>query len=304
MTSSESFEATGSMPIPMVVDPRLSPEAIALAHSATLEDHAEPKASPTVKKNRGYYQAQITLRWNQAHKAIMAVCHLIVDARINLPREEWKAFVEEDCPFDYSVLQKFMNMASHPGLNDPANEKHLPNSWTALYEIMQMKEATFRIGIQKGIIHPGCTLADLKKLRGQLEAPKRKNASSKAKGNCTDSTVATTAEAPKATTIPATPEEPELTVQKAAVKAPVNNRGLRVAANTAAAEPASTSDTGTATPPPLATATAPAKGRIALVVSQGILDLHKADLDGLMASIEVLVEDYDFIGGVGLEVAA
>jgi hypothetical protein len=293
------------MPIPMAVDPRISSEPISLAHSATDEGQAEPKAIPTVKKDRGYYQAQITLRWNQAHKAIMAVCHLIVDARLNLDADEWKAFVEEDCTFDYSQLQKFMNMASHPGLNDPANEKHLPNSWTALYEIMQMKEATFRIGVQKGIIHPGCTLADLKKLRGQMEAPKRKKATAKAKAGDKKATATTTTEAPNSTTAPAKAEEPESSVQKAGVKAPVNNPGLRVVDNNAAAASNKAAVTAMATAPALAPATAAAPmGRIAIVVSQAIQDQHQADLDDLIEAIKAVVKDYDFIGGVELEVAA
>ena len=296
MTNIEAFETTGSMPISMAVDPSYSPEAIALAQSVTDEDQAEGKASSSLKKDRGYYQSQIKLRWNQAHKAIMAVCHLIVDARINLEADEWKAFVEEDCPFDYSVLQKFMNMASHPGLNDPANEKHLPNSWTALYEIMQMKESTFRIGVQKGIINPGCKLADLKNLREKLETPKRKKASAAAKPKGKDSTAATTVEAPKATPATAKAEGPEPQAKKAAVKAPVNNPGLRVVENTSAAEPANATAT--------ATATAPAKGRIAIVLSKELAEQHKADLDRLKADIESLLKAYDFIGGVGLEVAA
>ena len=285
---------TGSMPIPMAMDSRYSPEALALAQSVTDQDQAEGKASSQPKKDRCYYQSQITLRWNQAHKAIMAVCHLIVDARINLEAKEWKAFVEEDCPFDYSVLQKFMNMASHPGLNDPANEKYLPNSWTALYEIMQMKESTFRIGVQKGIINPGCKLADLKNLREKLETPKRK-ASTKGK----DSKAAMTAEAPKPTPATAKAEGQEPQAKQAAVKAPVNNPGLRVV-DSAAADAGSA--TATATAP--ATATTTAVGRIAIVLSREIADQHKADVADLMEDIKAIVKEYDFIGGVEMEVAA
>ena len=41
-----------------------------------------------------------------------------------------------------------------------------------------------------------------------------------------------------------------------------------------------------------------------MVVSQAIQDQHQADLDDLIEAIKAVVKDYDFIGGVELEVAA
>lgn len=80
------------------------------------------------------------------------------------------------------------------------------------------------------------------------------------------------------------------------MKAPVSNTGLRVVDSTSAAEVASASAT--------ATATALAKGRITIMLPKAIADQQHEDVNRLMASIEALVKEYDFIGGVEMEVTA
>jgi hypothetical protein len=252
------------MPIPMAVEPKPSNNTNTTVASPK---QAEGKAAAT-KRDRAFFAQEIQKATFVFYRSAKAVADLLLDARLTLSPEEFQKFINEDCQFDSSLVYKFIKMAADFRLNDPKNQLLLPEEWTLRYEIMMMAEKTFRIGVTKGIIHRNCKLSDLKKLREQLETPKRKKATAKAKATGNDSTAAAAkAEGPK----------------KAAMKAAVNNTGLRAAANTA---------------------TGPAKGRIALVVSQEILDQHKADLDELMATIEALLKDYDFIGGVGLEVAA
>lgn len=279
MNQLQTHNENASMPISMAVDAKLTTEV--------------PLATSGPKKDRAFFAKEIQKATFVFYRSTKAVADLLLDARLTLSPDEFQKFVNEDCQFDSSLVYKFIKMAADYRLNDPANELLLPEAWTVRYEIMQMKEETFRIGVKKGIINADCKLADLKALREKMEEPKRKKASANTKTKGKDSAGAATAEATKPTPAAVKAEGPETQLKKAAVKAPVNNPGLRVVDNGAAANAGS----------PTAT-TAPAKGRIALVVSQGILDLHKADLDGLMASIEALVKDYEFIGGVGLEVAA
>jgi hypothetical protein len=278
---------TGSMPIPMAVKPKPSNNTNTNVASPK---QAEAKATAT-KRDRAFFAREIQKATFVFYRSAKAVADLLLDARLTLSPEEFQKFINEDCQFDSSLVYKFIKMAADYRLNDPNNQLLLPEEWTLRYEIMMMAEKTFRTGVTKGIIHRNCKLSDLKQLREQLETPKRKKANAKAKATGKDSAAAA-----------AKSEGPEPQVTKAAVKAPVNNTGLRVVENAFAAESANTGTTATATAP--ATATTTAMGRIAIVVSQDVLDSHKADLDRLMASIEALVKDYDFINGVGLEVAA
>jgi len=288
-------QRNGTMPMSMAVVPQLSTGSNpAVSFDMALDGETACPTEP--KKDRSYYQAQIKLRWNGAYKAILSVCHLIVDARINLSPEDWVAFVKDDCPFDYSVLQKFMNMASHPALNNPDNEQYLPHSWTALYEICQMKEQTFRHGIQQGIIHPNCTLADLKKLR-KLDPPKRKPAKKAAQTGSSD---ANRKSEPKPSSSPAKAASSKSESATAVVKAPVNTLGLHVVEST----PKTDSATPNATAPEIETAPSTASGRILIVLTKALVDRDESAVKQLKSDIEALMSKYAFIGGVELEVAA
>lgn len=285
MNDLQVAKETASMPVPTAVDSKH------VTDNGTAARHAE--------KGLDYFRSEFEKATLAFYRSTKKVADLLMEARLTLSPEDFEQLINE-VQFDYSTVRKLIKSAADFRLNDPKNQALLPESWTLRYEIMMMEETTFRIGVTKGIIHSGCTLADLKKLREQLETPKRKKASATAEPKGKDSTAVATAET--ATPAPAKVEEPEPKAKNAAVKAPVNNPGLRVVDSGSAAECAA----AVAAAPAMATATAAAlaKGRIALVVSQGILNQHKADLGELLARIEALVKDYEFIGGVELEVAA
>jgi hypothetical protein len=297
MTKLNTVSETGSMPIAMAVNSTLTTQSAtseAAPKAAKAEATTPAKTGP--KKDRAYFSRAIEKATITFYRSGKAVADLLLEARLNLSPEDFKAFIKEDCKFDFSLVCKFIKMAADYRLNDPANDAILPEAWTARYEIMLMKESTFRMGVAKKIIHAECKLDDLRKFRDQIEGKKDKKAKGKKTANPSASPA--TPEAPKpASATDSTPPSEESKAQKAAVKPPVNNSALRVAENVSAAEPAPAA-TGTAT------ATAPAKGRIAIVLSKAVAGQHKADLDRLKEGIEALVKEYDFIGAVEVEVAA
>jgi hypothetical protein len=150
-----------------------------------------------------------------------------------------------------------------------------------------MENETFEKALSEGLIHRNVTLKELKLLRNKKEKAKSPKAQA-----------GPDVAAPSAQTEPTVPK-PE--AENAALKAAVNNPGLRLVDNNAAAASNKAAATATALSP--ATAAAP-MGRIAIVVRQVIQDQHKADLDDLIEDIKAVVKEYDFIGGVELEVAA
>jgi hypothetical protein len=267
------------MPIPMAVDSNLLTQA-AVATTGTVKDF-------------DYFRREFGKVILTFYRSTKKVADLLLEARITLSPEEFKQLVTDELQFEYSTVCKLIKSAADFRLNDPKNQPYLPESWTVRYEIMMMEEATFRIGVTKGIIHPNCKLADIKALREKMDEPKRKKASAKAKAKGEDSTA--TAETPKATPT-AKAEESEPPAKKAAVKAPVNNTGLRVVESSSAAEPATA--TATAMAPP------PAMGYIKIVLPREVADQHEQDLVRIVDEIQAVVKRYEFIGGVGLEVAA
>ncbi len=296
MTRQQTANVHESMPISMAVDSNLTNQlAASEAASEAAKTKAKTPAKPGPRKDRAYFSRAIQTASITMYRSAKAVSDVLFDARMALPPEEFKAFIEEDCPFDYSLVCKFIKMAADHRLNNPANEAMLPEAWTARYEIMQMKEATFRMGVKSGIIKADCKLADLKKLREQIEGKNGKKDKDKKSAKAKLSASPATPEAPKPTSAnDSTPPSEDLKTQKAAVKAPVNTSALRATDNATAAETAKAT----------ATAMAPAKGRIAIVLSKRVAEQHKVGLDRLKQGIEALVKEYDFIGAVEVEVAA
>jgi hypothetical protein len=220
------------------------------------------------KKDRAYFSRAIQNATFALYRSGKAVADLLLEARLTLSPEEFKAFLAEDCQFDTSLVYKFLKMAADFRLNDPKNQLLLPEAWTLRYEIMKMKEDTFRIGVTKGIIHANCNLADLKRLREQLEPPKRKRSDSPSK-----QPAGRTAE-----------PEPKVTAETS-----INST------DQGSAEKQSYN--------PAKRVSKPRKGRISIVVSKAVLEEHADVLDLLKLRIAALTKEFDFIGGVDLEVA-
>jgi hypothetical protein len=288
MNNLETNQNTGSMPIPMAVDSKLITDP--------------PVAATGTAKDLDYFRREFQKTTLAFYRSTKKVADLLLEARITLSPGEFKQLVADELQFDPSTVYKLIKSAADFRLNDPKNQAILPEEWTVRYEIVMMKEETFRIGVKTGVVHAKCTLADLKTLRERLEEPKRKKANATAKTKGKNSTAAT-AETPKGTPAAAKAGESEPQAKKAAVKAPVNNPGLRVVESSSAAEAANTGTTATATAPALATATATLPvGRIAIVVGQEIAEQRKTDLDRLLAGIRAVVKEFDFIDGVEVKV--
>jgi hypothetical protein len=282
MSQLQSIESTGSMPISMAVDSNLLTDP-AVATTGTVKD-------------LDYFRREFGKAILTFYRSTKKVADLLLEARITLSPGEFKQLVTDELQFDPSTVYKLIKSAADFRLNDPKNQAILPEAWTVRYEIIMMKEETFRIGVTTGAIHANCTLADLKKLRERMETPKRKKASATAKTKGKDSTAVATTQTPNATTAQAKAEEPKPQAKKVAVKAQINTSGLHVDAKASNGEPA----TATATE----MAPAPAKGHIKIVLPKEVADQHQQDLVRIVDEIQAVVKHYEFIGGVGLEVAA
>lgn len=206
-----------------------------------------------------YYRDRMREAAFTLYKSGKILADLLYDARLHLSAKEWEELIQ-DCPLEYSVICKLLKMASNLRLNDLQNERLLPEAWTLRFEIMQMEEATFRRGIDAGIISPTCTLTDLKKLRretGELASPKR---------------------------VPR---------QKAAPVVAALEQNSK-----SAITPVSDTDVVATTDPTPIGYDFTVGDRVTVVVSQQTADAKRSEIDALSREIAQVVERYPFVGSV------
>ena len=80
--------------------------------------------------------------------------------------------IEVELPFSADTAQRLMRIARHPILAKTATSRHLPPSWTTLYELSQLSEELALAKIESGEIHPGLNGSQAKALvRGSLHGP-------------------------------------------------------------------------------------------------------------------------------------
>lgn len=289
-TENSNVVTTGSMPIPMAVNSKINPQPATgeIATEAAKTETNKAVSKPEQKKDLAHFKCEVGRATLVFWRSTKFLADVLIDARCSLSKEDFLQLIAE-AKLDYTYVCKLVKQGADFRLNDPENEGIMPEAFSTRHEIMLMKESTFRLGVAKKIIHADCKLADLRKFRDQIEGKSDKpKKSAKAK----PSAASPTAEPPQPTSakLSVQPgEEAQLSVVKAAVKAPVNTSALRP------------SEKGSADS---ATATAPATGRITILMPKEVAGQHKADLDRLKNDIETLVKEYSFISAVDLEVAA
>jgi hypothetical protein len=67
---------------------------------------------------------------------------------------EWGTMVESDLPFNRHTAHKLMQIARDKRLTNVSQGKHLPPSWTTLYELTKLDDDTFDQKLRDGSINP------------------------------------------------------------------------------------------------------------------------------------------------------
>jgi len=269
MQLSHNTPNISSMPVSMAVEGLINQPETVEVETTTAAESVSATPSESKKTLAQFKKAMKTaaLNWFKSGKV---VADLILEARLSLSPEEYRTFIKEDCPFDYSAACKFVKMAADHRLTNPVNDDLLPDTWTLRYEIMMMSEQTFRVGVKTGVIHRDCKLADLKELRAKFES--RNGADAKKRKPVTS---ASSSSGGAGMTLPAEPEP-------------------------------STAVTVIPMPEFVESTQQPreARGRISVIVSREIADQHQDDLDDIRAAIADAVKKFAYIGIVELELAA
>lgn len=124
-----------------------------------------------------YYLQEIERRWKGALQSILEAGQLLLEAKQNLLRVQFKHLLEE-LPFKKRTADRLMAIASDPRLTDNGYHKFLPSCWGTLYEISRLSDSQFKIAISQGILKPQATRSEINKFRHGVKPTKVIGASS------------------------------------------------------------------------------------------------------------------------------
>jgi hypothetical protein len=91
------------------------------------------------------WAARISAAWQHSVDSIIETGRLLLAAKADpaMQHGEWGTMVESDLPFNRHTAHKLMQIASDKRLTNVSHGKHLPPSWTTLYELTKLDDETF-----------------------------------------------------------------------------------------------------------------------------------------------------------------
>jgi hypothetical protein len=105
---------------------------------------------------RTHWAARISAAWQHSVDSIIETGRLLLAAKADpaMQHGEWGTMVESDLPFNRHTAHKLMQIARDKRLTNVSHGKHLPPSWTTLYELTKLDDETFDQKLRDGTIHP------------------------------------------------------------------------------------------------------------------------------------------------------
>jgi Protein of unknown function (DUF3102) len=99
----------------------------------------------------------------RARASIIETGRLLLAAKADpkMQHGEWGRMVESDLPFNRHTAHKLMQIAADKRLTNVSQGKHLPPSWTTLYELTKLDDATFDQKLRDGSINPDMQRKDV-----------------------------------------------------------------------------------------------------------------------------------------------
>jgi hypothetical protein len=113
------------------------------------------------------WRGRISTTWQRHVEAVIETGKLLIEAHDDLIgiHGAWLSMVRNDLPFKYATAKKLIAIAHHPVLASGSHENHLPASWTTLYELSQIDEATLGNLLETGQVTPHTERKDVERLR-------------------------------------------------------------------------------------------------------------------------------------------
>jgi hypothetical protein len=117
----------------------------------------------SVISERTQWASLISAAWQKSVDSIIETGRLLLAAKADPKMQlgEWGTMIESDLPFNRHTAHKLMQIAADKRLTDVSHGKHLPPSWTTLYELTKLDDDTFDQKLRDGTIHPGMQRKDV-----------------------------------------------------------------------------------------------------------------------------------------------
>ncbi|MEQ1885186.1 MAG: hypothetical protein ABL967_09005 [Bryobacteraceae bacterium] len=116
------------------------------------------KTTTKGKTDRAFYADQVSDAWRQVIGTIRTLGYTLISSRIDLPPDDWRTFITEDCPFDLARACRLIKVAQSqqgPGLTGTFN----------FCEVIRLEEQVFRFGVERDLIGPSATSEEVKELK-------------------------------------------------------------------------------------------------------------------------------------------
>jgi Protein of unknown function (DUF3102) len=112
---------------------------------------------------RTQWATRIWAVWQKSVDNIIETGRLLHAAKADpkMRHGEWGTMVESDLPFNRHTAYKLMQIAGDNRLTNVSPGKHLPPSWTTLYELTKLDDDTLNRKLRDGTIHPGMQRKDV-----------------------------------------------------------------------------------------------------------------------------------------------
>lgn len=106
------------------------------------------------------YEARAREAWDVVVARIIETGRTLIAAQDQLAHGEWTGLVEQDLGWNMNKAQRFMAIARHPVLSNPATLPLLPPSREALYELTKVPPVVLQWAVNHKILSPEMTVAD------------------------------------------------------------------------------------------------------------------------------------------------
>ena len=115
--------------------------------------------------NRHFYATQVPQAWRQMVATTRTFGYTLVSSRMDLPPQDWRELIANDCPFDLAVACKTLKFAQTqqiPGVVES------PGPF-CFYEMIHLEEPVFRYGLDHGLVSATCSPTELAALKKQFK---------------------------------------------------------------------------------------------------------------------------------------
>lgn len=114
---------------------------------------------------------EISTAWSSVLKGIFTTGDLLVAAKASLAHGAFEAMVRSQLPFNERTAQRLMAIAADNRLRKASRASLLPRSWTTLYELSRLDDATLERALSDGTVSPKLTREEAEGLRRPASTP-------------------------------------------------------------------------------------------------------------------------------------